>query len=288
MTPLYTDGDDWFILPTGVLLLPGPLTLIGLDGASVSVRPAAVSGYRVSEEAALAALLEVLWEDAAPTIEAVLDGMVALLGPDGALAAGMLAAARAAERPESRAYLALCARADAIGARLGGAAGAALSDFPRRLSAAIARQRLGGGAAAGVLSGIEDAARDLLADLIAEGARAAMAQGARLAPRQADLDAIFVAPTAARMADHYAALYARPVAPTPGAGGQTRFVAATVADLRDRTERGQAFPRQYADIVPHLREGPVWVRWWWQGTAWDGLVRLDDRFVWLPKPWRAL
>lgn len=280
----YTDGTDWYRLPDGVLLLPGPLTLVCLDGEMVSVHPMAVTGYRVTPAVAMAMLLEA----AAPVVAELQDGLVALLAGDGALADGVVAAARAARQPQSEAFAALTERAGRIGAGIGGASGAAIVDFPRRLSESLVRQTLGRSDGT-ALGGFEDAARDLLAGLIAQGPRAAMRQCAdRLAPRPSDLDAVFTAPLAGRMAAHYADLYARPLAPTPGSGGQTRFVAATVADLRDGTDRGLAFPRQYARLTPHLRDGPVWVRWWWQGTAWDGLVRLPDRWIWLPKPWRAL
>lgn len=54
------------------------------------------------------------------------------------------------------------------------------------------------------------------------------------------------------------------------------------------------FPGGYKQIAPHLLPGRVWLAWKYVrpqqtvGMAYDGLVWLDDHFVWCPKPWRLL
>ena len=293
MNRIYTDGTDWYTLPRGVLVMPGPLTLTGLDGAQISASPLTVAAYRVSAEDAMGQLVDDLWDDATPTIEAVLSGLTELLNrSDGGTMAGMLEAFKAARNPQSVAYQALTAQAEGVGADIGGPGGAAIEAFPQRLAEAIARQRMGEHAGDGVLDGlaaVEEDARVLLARLIAGGPRQAMRQCASLlAPLPGDCAAIFTEPVATTMVAHYANIFALPISPLPGRGGENRIIAATVDDIRTRTSRGEMFPRQYRQIVPHLRDGPVWVRWWWGGTAWDGLVRLPERWVWLPKPWRAL
>ena len=47
-------------------------------------------------------------------------------------------------------------------------------------------------------------------------------------------------------------------------------------------------------FLPHLVPGRMWLGWRYVvpgqalGMAYDGLVRVDKRWVWIPKPWRAL
>jgi hypothetical protein len=54
------------------------------------------------------------------------------------------------------------------------------------------------------------------------------------------------------------------------------------------------FPGGYSQVVQHLRPDVPWVCFTFTepgeviGMAYDGLVYLDGRWVWFPKPWRAL
>lgn len=54
------------------------------------------------------------------------------------------------------------------------------------------------------------------------------------------------------------------------------------------------FPGGYAGLADHLVAGRVWVCWKFVapgerlGMAWDGLVHLDERWVWFPRPWAFL
>ena len=56
----------------------------------------------------------------------------------------------------------------------------------------------------------------------------------------------------------------------------------------------QQFPGGYAEIAKFLQPGNVWVCWKFlalgqpRGTAFDGLVYLDGRWAWFPKPHKVL
>lgn len=53
----------------------------------------------------------------------------------------------------------------------------------------------------------------------------------------------------------------------------------------------EAFPGGYAGLGEYLVPGRVWVCWKFVapgerlGMAWDGLVHLDERWVWFPRAW---
>lgn len=55
-----------------------------------------------------------------------------------------------------------------------------------------------------------------------------------------------------------------------------------------------AFPGAYANLSRWLVPDRLWATWVFRerdaaaGVRYDGLVRLDDRWVWFPKPWRLL
>ena len=59
-------------------------------------------------------------------------------------------------------------------------------------------------------------------------------------------------------------------------------------------ESASDFPGGYSQIVQHLRPHVPWVCFTFTepgeviGMAYDGLVYLDGRWVWFPKPWRAI
>lgn len=56
----------------------------------------------------------------------------------------------------------------------------------------------------------------------------------------------------------------------------------------------QAWPVPYSRVAAELEPSRVWVAWSYlptsgaRGTDFDGLVWLDDRWVWFPAPWRVL
>ena len=56
----------------------------------------------------------------------------------------------------------------------------------------------------------------------------------------------------------------------------------------------QFFAHGWQPFLPHLVPGRIWLGWKFiapgarLGMAYDGLVRVDRRWVWIPKPWKAL
>lgn len=73
-----------------------------------------------------------------------------------------------------------------------------------------------------------------------------------------------------------------------------RMSMATATELREFGAETCEFPGGYADILDALLPESLWVHWKYvapgssSGMAYDGLTRLDDRWVWFPKPYRVL
>jgi hypothetical protein len=66
------------------------------------------------------------------------------------------------------------------------------------------------------------------------------------------------------------------------------------ADLMAGVNAAKEFPGGYAQIAKLLKPGMLWIAWKYvatgerSGMAYDGLVSLDDRFAWFPKPWKVI
>lgn len=73
-----------------------------------------------------------------------------------------------------------------------------------------------------------------------------------------------------------------------------RMSMATASELREFGVETCEFPGGYADILDALLPESLWVHWKYvapgssSGMSYDGLTRLDDRWVWFPKPFRVL
>lgn len=115
-----------------------------------------------------------------------------------------------------------------------------------------------------------------------------------LVPRDADFERVFVAEVAIRMRARYAAFWASPPNLRIDRTKSTIdvYVALSQAFLTgDVTTRH--FPGGYADLAPSLQPELPWVAWRYRtpteslGLLFDGLVRIDERWVWFPKPWRT-
>lgn len=116
-----------------------------------------------------------------------------------------------------------------------------------------------------------------------------------LRPQTQDYERIFVPACIERVRAHYETLWMMPTPPSPKAGQtQLKVSLAESSEFAAQTPRARAFPGAYAQIAAQLLPGVFWLAWRFTephqtlGTAYDGLVALDDRFVWLPKPWRVL
>jgi hypothetical protein len=109
-----------------------------------------------------------------------------------------------------------------------------------------------------------------------------------LAPRPEDHAAVFrddIAPRARRI---YAELWRNPPAWVDGVARLVHLSVAPVEDLRC----ARHFPGGYQDVLPFLKPATIWAAWelaFADGRyAYNGLVKLDGRFVWFPKPWLVL
>lgn len=118
-----------------------------------------------------------------------------------------------------------------------------------------------------------------------------------LRPRDSDWEQVFQGGAALRARQGYAPLWEGEPGPIiePRRGQvEIRVVAVTAAALRDDPEAAFHFPGGYRDIVDLLVPERCWVAWTFTepgeelGMQYNGLVYLDERFVWFPKPWRVL
>lgn len=118
---------------------------------------------------------------------------------------------------------------------------------------------------------------------------------AKLKPKPEDYEAVFVPEVAERAYKGYDLMwlslpkhFANP--------GQTEVLvwAAPAALLREENEYSHQFPGGYRRIADKLQPDKIWVRWKFvepgssTGMAYDGLVWLEDRWAWFPKPWRII
>ena len=114
-------------------------------------------------------------------------------------------------------------------------------------------------------------------------------------PRPEDYALVFSAEVVAIAQSHYDSLYAVP-RPLSRAPHQTelRLWLVSCDELRDRAPSASQFPGGYADIAHLLLPGIVWAHWKYvapgslSGMAYDGLAYVKGRWVFFPKPFRAL
>lgn len=116
-----------------------------------------------------------------------------------------------------------------------------------------------------------------------------------LRPRAEDYEHVFAADAVAVARDAYQALWTspQPLNPPP----QQTLVelhVATAHELATGTGAAREFPGGYAQVATRLQPERFWLCWRFcepgqtVGVQYDGLVHLDERFVWFPKPWRHL
>lgn len=137
--------------------------------------------------------------------------------------------------------------------------------------------------------------RDAVALLVPLGSASATELIAALKPDDADYARVFVGDAAAQARRGYDEMWTNPPGQLarPGQIEVQAFATLAAAFLTDN-ERSQEFPGGYRKIAAHLRPDVVWLRFKYtapgqtSGMAYDGLVRLDGRWAWFPKPWRVL
>ena len=118
---------------------------------------------------------------------------------------------------------------------------------------------------------------------------------AGLRPDAGDYDHVFIEEAAAHARASYEALWqASFTVRVRPAQIALYVVAATVEELQEGTGAAPAFPGGYRDAASFFRPGNVWVCWELRepgapnGMAFDGLVPIDARWAWFPKPWRNM
>lgn len=117
-----------------------------------------------------------------------------------------------------------------------------------------------------------------------------------LRPTPADYALVFEAGIAAAVMHAYDRLWTQPPEVDPGDGYPDLEVAAAPAGMfRSQNEVSWRFPQGYRAIAPWLQPQRTWVRWRYLGRgesaggiAFDGLVWLDKRWAWFPKPFRVI
>lgn len=116
-----------------------------------------------------------------------------------------------------------------------------------------------------------------------------------LKPAVEDFAQVFVEEVVDIARTGYTALWSspQPLSPAPD---QTlvELQVASGEDLQAGTGAAAEFPGGYAEVAHLLRPEPYWVCWRFSSPGlrgpvfYDGLVLLEDRAIWLPKPWRIL
>lgn len=128
--------------------------------------------------------------------------------------------------------------------------------------------------------------------LLAAAPTAGAAGLAAFAPRAEDYARVFTAAIAPAMELHFSSLWAQ----RPEVTAQVEQTELQLWSARGDQLGGDTpgFPGGYKALAAHLVPDRIWSAWKYVrqgatlGMAYDGLVWLDDRFVWFPKPWRAL
>lgn len=113
---------------------------------------------------------------------------------------------------------------------------------------------------------------------------------ATLMPTREDCLALFDASFAESLLPLLDDAQRRPPRLAPGTGlTELGIQAANAGLLRFPNEASNAFPTGWRDIAPWLLTAPVWLCWRWSapgadaGVTGDGLTRLGERWLWLPK-----
>jgi len=156
----------------------------------------------------------------------------------------------------------------------------------------------GGGGGLSSYPGTEDGAKQLLTD-IRKDLDTAKAMSKSLRPSSADYKAVFADDKAAMIEKNYNEMWNKEgdkaVIGAKPENTELKLWAASSDDIKSWTGNAKDhFPGGYEDIGAHLKPGITWYRWKYTkpgedlGMAYDGLVHVNNHWVWFPKPWRAL
>lgn len=135
--------------------------------------------------------------------------------------------------------------------------------------------------------------RKLVEDILKGPDRGALV--AKLKPTQADIEALFDASAVPALMAQVDVVYGQ-IGDLGVKPDQTEviFNAATTEDFAGATDAAKKFPGGYARVAKQLKPGITWYAWKFVkpgetlGMAYDGLAHVNGRWVWLPKPFRAI
>jgi hypothetical protein len=151
----------------------------------------------------------------------------------------------------------------------------------------------GGGAAVSKYPGTEAGAQQMLTDIRVGDAKA---MTAALRPTTADYKAVFADDVALKIQTGYDKLWSDPKAMISAdpANTELKLWKATTQELQSGGGDAGQFPGGYKRIAGKLKPGLTLYRWKYVkpgkdiGMAFDGLIHVNGRWAWFPKPWRAL
>lgn len=116
-----------------------------------------------------------------------------------------------------------------------------------------------------------------------------------LRPHDEDYDLVFLPPHAAHARAAYRELWNNlPVLTSPERDCRLKLAVDRAVDFGSEGPASAGFPGGYRLIADRLAPDKIWVSWQLvshgetTGMQFDGLVYLDGRFAWFPKPWRVL
>lgn len=143
--------------------------------------------------------------------------------------------------------------------------------------------------------GTEAGARALLSQFLPGSSANTSAAMKRLRPTAADYRAVYQEPLAARLEEAHKPLWESGEV-IRGKSDQTELtlVFAKTDDLMDGQPVLREFPGGYSKVVDKMRRGVPIVRFKFtrpgntQGMAFEGLVYVNGRWLFMPRPWRAL
>lgn len=162
------------------------------------------------------------------------------------------------------------------------------------LIALVACSNKGGGAeATSKYPGTEDGAKQLLTDLRTSADAAGMTKALR--PTSTDYKAVFTDDFVTKAEQGYDKLWSDPksvIAADP-ANTELKLSKATTEDLKAWTPAVKNdFPGGYEKVKDAFKPGLTIYRWKYvkpgedMGTAFDGLIYVNNHWAWFPKPWR--
>ncbi len=112
-------------------------------------------------------------------------------------------------------------------------------------------------------------------------------------PQPDDWERVFMPEAAAKARIAYKPLWVSPPPPLPRPGQTAvRVRVAEASEFASGSPRAKEFAGGFTSIAQQLVPGNIWVTWEYlapgetAGMAYNGLVYLDGRFAWFPKPWK--